>query len=194
MFTHKKISPQVTILITILLVWLTAACTPAAQEPPATLVAIANDTTVLSPVDLSGVNTLQEQPFGTGQMALYGWQNEAGQYCLVAAYLTIVGDQWQTHDTASVACQTNEFIAAYTGNSVVESPFGPPRHTVAYGRSLNGMAVRVIWADGMVSHVSLENGAFLESRAGRWDVERIELLDENNNVMQAEEWSSDTNA
>ena len=187
----KKILP----LISFVLIAILAACTPASEEPPATLVAIANDTSLLTHAELPGVKTLQERPFGTGQIALYSWQNDQGATCLVAAYLTTISGQWQTHDTAAMDCQqTDSLVAAYTGNSYIEAPFGPPRHTMVYGRSNQGSAVRIVWSDGMVSHVPLQNGAFLEARDGKLPVEKIELLDANNNVIQLEDWQDDETA
>lgn len=181
--------------ISLTLIAILAACTPASEEPPATLVAIANDTSLLTHAELPGVQTLQERPFGTGQIALYSWDNDQGSSCLVAAYLTTINGQWQTHDTATTECeQTNELVAAYTGNSTIEAPFGPPRHTMVYGRSNTGSAVRIVWSDGMVSHVPLQDGAFLEARDGKWPVERIELLDAGNNILQLEDWQEDETA
>ena len=195
MFAKKMFAKKILPLLIMLLVWGVTACTPAGEEPPATLVAIANDTSVLTHAELPGVQTLQERPFGTGQIALYAWENEAGEECLVAVYLTTINGQWQTHDTASIACQNDPaFMSGYTGNSVIEAPFGPPRHTMVYGHSDLGAAVRIIWTDGMVHHAPLENGAFLEARNGKWVVERIELLDEDNNVLQMEDWQEETTA
>jgi len=190
MFGKKILFTALFLLIPIL-----AACSPTANQPPATLVAVANDTSLLTHAELDGVKTLQERPFGTGQIALYTWENEQGATCFVAAYLTTINGQWQTHDTAATDCQpANQLIAAHTGNSDIDAPFGPPRHTMVYGHSPLGTAVRIVWGDGMVSHVPLQDGAFLEARDGKWPVERIELLDASNNIIQLEDWQNDETA
>lgn len=171
---------------------LLAACTStSAADPPATLQAAVAGTILLQNTNIHDITVLQEKSIDGGQLLLYTWTNEAQQLCLSAAYLTPLNDQWQTHDTLSAGCTSDAaFVAAYTGTSEIESSFGSLRHTTAYGRSTYGHAVRIVWADGQVTHVPLENGSFLQTRSGRWTVERIELLDSNNNLLAIEEWQN----
>lgn len=136
------------------------------------------------------VNVLQEKPYGSGQLLLTSWHDENGASCMAGTYLTRINDTLEPHDTALSGCQSDAvFQAAYTGNSRVEQFAGAPRHTTVFGRSDVGHAVRIVWQDGQVNHVPLENHSFLEARDGRWAVERIELLDDQNNIILAEEWT-----
>lgn len=169
------------------LLWGLSACQTVntAVSPPPTLQAAIDGTSYLTnePVEL-----LQTRPWGSGQLILYRWTDETNnQECLAAAYLTRLNNEWQAHDTATAPCQdVRGFTAAYTWNSTIEAPFGPPRDTAVFGISDHGRAVRIVWSDGQVTHVPLqnENGSFIESRSGKWQVERIELLDEDNQLLQ----------
>lgn len=174
------------------LIILSAACTATPRSnPPATLQAAVAGTELLTDTDISTIEVLQEKTMDDGQVMLYRWTNDAEQVCLSAAYMTTINGRWQTHDTLSAGCHTNsDFVAAYTGNSHIESPFGSIRHTTAYGSSSDGHAVRIVWSDGQVTYLPLDKGTFLETRDGRWVVERVELLDRDNNVLLVEEWQT----
>lgn len=173
---------------------LVACTTPHTEAPPATLQAVLAGSEIWQAIDQSQVTMLQEQPLGTGELLLYQWQNEAAETCLAAAYVIDINGQWQTHDTFRTACHADKgFVAAYSGNSTAESPYGPTRDTIAYGVSDHGHAVRVAWADGQVSYVPLQNGSFLVARNGRMDVQRVELLDEANNLIDVEDWGTTLN-
>ena len=179
-----------------LLMWSLAACQTAnTAVPPPTLQAAVAGTSHLNPEQATNVEVLQEQSWGTGQLMLYRWADgETGHECLAAAYLTRLNNTWQAHDTATAPCQathqTTALTAAYTWNSTIEAPYGPPRDTAVFGTSPQGQAVRIVWADGQVSHVPLQNNSFLVSRAGKWRVERVELLDGHNQLLQMEDWSA----
>ena len=186
--------PFFVLIWSFLLVWGLAACqTSNTAAPPPTLQAAVAGTSHLNPEQASHVEVLQERPWGTGQLMLYRWADaETGHACLATAYLTRLNNEWQAHDTATAPCQSapNGFTAAYTWNSLVEAPYGPPRDTAVFGTSPQGQAVRIVWADGQVSHVPLQNNSFLVSRAGKWRVERVELLDGNNQLLKVEDWSA----
>lgn len=144
-----------------------------------------------STIEGNDISILQEKPYGIGRLLLTRWHDETGATCIAGTYLTRVNDSLQPHNVAMAGCETNAvFQAAYTGNSRVELFAGAPRHTTVFGRSDIGHAVRIVWQDGQVNHIPLENMSFLEARDGTWAVERIELLDDQNNVILAEEWSS----
>ena len=171
-----------------------AACAPSnTPAPPPTLQAVLASSAVWKGVDPSAVVLLQQQPLDQGQLMLYQWQNEAGEECLTAAYLFELNGQWQPHDTFHAPCRREAtFMAAHSGNSTAEAPYGPARHSVAYGVSQMGHAVRVVWADGQVSYVPLTKGSFLAARNGRINVERVELVDSTNGVLRVEEWDEAT--
>jgi hypothetical protein len=181
-----------TFFVSLLLLGVLAACQTAENDaPPPTLQAAVAGTSYLTMEHTAVVEVLQEQAWGTGQLMLYRWQ-DGSQTCLAATYLTRLNNDWQAHDTATAPCQSpSAFTAAYTWDSHVhiEAPFGPPRDTVVFGTSSQGRAVRIIWADGQVTHIPVQQGSFLASRAGKWRVERVELLDSNNQILQAEDWS-----
>lgn len=184
----------------VLLGWVLMACevdttavsplsTSIATVPSPTLQAAVAGSSYLTPEQIAVVETLQTRPWGSGQLMLYRWTDETDtQAYLAAAYLTKLNNEWQAHDTAT-AVYTNEhdFMVAYTWNSRIEAPFGPPRDTAVFGTSPHGRAVRIVWSDGQVTHIPLhsENGSFLDSRPGKWQVERIELLGEDNQLLQA---------
>lgn len=140
--------------------------------------------------DGNTLNVLQEKPYGSGQLLLTSWQDENGASCLAGTYFTRINETLQPHNIAVAGCQAEGvFQAAYSGNSRVEQFAGAPRHTAVFGRSDIGHAVRIVWHDGLVDHVPLENHSFLEARDGTWAVDRIELLDDQNNIILAEEWT-----
>lgn len=179
--------------LSLLLLWSMTACQPNdTAAPPPTLQAAVAGTSYLNDSHTAEVEVLQERPWGTGQLMLYRWTDaDKGHTCLAATYLTRLNNQWQAHDTATAPCQSDtSFMAASTWNSTIEAPFGPPRDTVVFGTSDHGRAVRIVWVDGQVTHVPVQNGAFLESRAGKWRVERVELLDGNNQLLQMEDWTT----
>lgn len=170
------------------------ACQPSATtpEPTPTLQAALENNPILADTDLNLVSLLLDRPYGKDRLLLYSWQDEAFKLCLGASYLTPLNQEWQSHDTYTSPCSNGRFLAAYSGNSQVESPFGPARHTIVYGVSEVGQAVRVVWSDGQVSHIPLEDEAFVEARNGRFKVERLELLDEHHNVLLTEDWAQHT--
>lgn len=170
-----------------------AACNGAqAAEPPPTLQAAVEGSEFLTNMDPNDIEVLQEQAVGGGRLMLYRWLNEADETCVATTYLTTINRVWQTHDTITATCRpAGDFMAAHSGNSHIDAPFGPPRQTVVFGTSEIGRAVRVVWVDGQVSHIPLENGAFLDARSGRWGVERVELLDAQNNIILTEDWRID---
>ena len=83
-------------------------------------------------------------------------------------------------------------MAGYTSVSEIEATLGTPRQTVAFGTSQSGKVVRVIWADGLVEQVPLENGSFLTVRSGRFQIERVELIDSAGNLLNVEDWAVET--
>jgi hypothetical protein len=183
---------KVVSLSTIFIAFITTACLPAANEPPPTIQAVADHAEALSAVTADQIHVLQDQSYGTGRIMLYEWFNE-NQHCLGSSYITPLNDNWQISDTLSLPChQPTEFLAGYTNVSVVESNLGAPRQTVAFGTSDTGNAVRIVWADGMVEQVPLEDGSFLTVRAGRFQIERLELIDKGGNLITVEDWQTET--
>ncbi|MBK8432594.1 MAG: hypothetical protein IPL28_15445 [Chloroflexi bacterium] len=178
----------------LLLLPLAAACAaPRTETPPATLQAVLSSSPIWEGIDHNHVAVLQEQALGSGQLLLYQWQNESAETCLATAYLINLNGEWQTHDTFYTACHAEPaFLAAHSGNSTAESPYGPARFSTAYGVSKDGHAVRVVWADGQVSYIPLQNGSFLVARNGNIAVERVELVDSANNVLTIEDWQGST--
>ena len=169
------------------------ACQSQEPAPPPTLEAAASTVSQLENIALNDIDVLQQRAYGSGRVLLYSWSNSGGATCLATTYLTPLNNEWEAHDTLTTGCfNEDEFTAAYTGNSLVDAPFGPPRYTTVYGLSPAGRAVRIVWSDGQVNHVPLQNSSFLEMRSGRWHVERIELLDANNDLLLAEDWLPDS--
>ena len=180
------------LLVVFLCLFMACAPSPTA-EPPATLQAVLSDSAVWQGVDPSAVVVLQEQPLERGQMVLYQWHNEANEMCLTAAILFNLNGTWQPHDTFHAPCQADgRWVAAHSGNSTAESPYGPARQSLAYGYSAEAHAVRVVWADGQVNYVPLGKGGFLAARHGRIEVERVEWVDNSNNVLAIETWDDTT--
>ncbi len=180
--THGELQMfrRTTLLFLLFLLLLLAACQP---NSPSELNAAPNK---------GEINILQEKPFGTGQLLLTSWIDESGASCMAGTYLIQVNGTYQPHDMLLGGCSTDTlFQAAYTGNSQIELFSGTPRHTTVFGRSEIGHAVRIVWQDGQVNHVPLVNQSFLEARDGKWAVERIELLDEQNNLIFAEDWGDE---
>jgi hypothetical protein len=48
--------------------------------------------------------------------------------------------------------------------------------------------VRITWSDGIVSQVPLQNSSFLAARPEKLQVERVELLDTDDTVLETEEF------
>ncbi|MEM9774309.1 MAG: hypothetical protein AAF902_06985 [Chloroflexota bacterium] len=164
-------------------------CLPTSTEPPPTIQAVADHAQVLNQVSTEDIHVLQDQSYGSGRILLYEWKQDS-QHCLASSYITSLGGHWEISDTLSLPCQQpTSFVAGYTNVSKIEANLGSPRQTVAYGTSQAGNVVRVIWADGMVEQVPLEDGSFLTVRSGRWSIDRIELIGNGGNLLSVEDWA-----
>ena len=180
-----KLKTSVLLLIFSILV----GCLPTTQEPPPTVQAVSSHAQVLHEVATEDIHVLQDQSYGSGRILLYEWEQN-NEHCLASSYLTPLGGVWEISDTVSLPCQQPaDFVAGYTNVSDIEANLGSPRQTVAYGISQHGSVVRVIWADGMVEQVPIEEGSFLTVRSGRWTIERIELIDSGGNLLTIEDWA-----
>lgn len=168
------------------------ACLPTTNQPPPTLEAVANHAEVLHSVTADQIHVLQDQSYGSGRIMLYEWHTE-DQHCLASSYITPLNGDWHISDTLSLPCQQpTDFLAGYTNVSAIEANLGAPRQTVAFGTSAIGNVVRVIWADGLVEQVPLEGGSFLTVRSGRFQIERVELIDAGGNLLSIEDWAVET--
>lgn len=168
-----------------------SACAPAATTPPTPEAAAISESDFAADLGFNEIEILQNQVAGSGKMVLYRWQNGADEACVATAYLTQLNGRWQTHTTATTDCSSDtHIIAAYTGNSVIQSEFGAPRMTAVYGITDEPFAhaVQIVWSDGQVSRLPLEDGAFLAVRQHKLVVERIEVFDANNNLLFIEDW------
>ncbi|MFT5193671.1 MAG: hypothetical protein ACI9EW_000077 [Cellvibrionaceae bacterium] len=173
----------------ILIAFMLTACLPTTNEPPATIQAVADHVEALNSVTADQIHVLQDQSYGSGRIMLYEWYSE-NEHCLGSSYITSLNGNWQISDTLSLPCQQPvEFLAGYTDVSVIEANLGAPRQTVAFGTSQLGSVVRIIWADGLVEQVPLEAGSFLAVRAGRFQIERVELIDASGNLITIEDWT-----
>ncbi|MEM8858214.1 MAG: hypothetical protein AAGD96_07840 [Chloroflexota bacterium] len=169
--------------------FLLVGCLPTNNEPPPTIQAVSNHAEVLHEVATEDIHVLQDQSYGSGRILLYEWQQN-NQHCLASSYLTPLGGVWEISDTLSLPCQQpTDFVAGYTNVSSIEANLGSPRQTVAYGTSQSGSVVRIIWADGIVEQVPIEDGSFLTVRSGRWTIDRIELIDSGGNLLTIEDWA-----
>ena len=179
-------------LILLVIALILVGCLPTTSEPPPTVQAVADHAAVLHTVTADQIHVLQDQSYGSGRIMLYEWHAE-NQHCLASSYITPLNGNWQISDTLSLPCQQpGEFLAGYTNVSEIEATLGTPRQTVAFGTSQAGNVVRVIWADGLVEQVPLENGSFLTVRSGRYQIERVELIDSAGNLLNVEDWAIET--
>lgn len=168
-----------------------SACATTVETSPPTLQAVVDNSELLAAVNPEQVEVLQDTGFGSGKILLYSWQAQDGSFCLGSSYIVNVNNNWQSSNTATMPCQSNpDLMAAYTGNSQIESNLEVPRETIVYGYANRGRAVQIVWSDGQVDRVPLENNSFLAVRSGRYIVERIELIDQNNKLIQVEDWST----
>ena len=180
---------KIKISIIILSFYMLVGCIPTTSEPPPTIQAVADHAQVLDQVSTEDIHVLQDQSYGSGRILLYEWEQDS-QQCLASSYITPLGGHWEISDTLSLPCQqSTDFVAGYTNVSKIEANLGSPRQTVAYGTSQAGNVVRIIWADGMVEQVPLEDGSFLTVRSGRWSIDRIELIDGAGNLLGVEDWA-----
>ena len=188
----RGLSKTVFIHFIIIAVFLTlSACATTVETPPPTLQAVVDNSELLAAVNPEQVEVLQDTGFGSGKILLYRWQAQDGAYCLGSSYIINVNNNWQSSNTATMPCQFDpDLMAAYTGNSQIESELGVPRETIVYGYANRGHAVQIVWNDGQVDRIPLENNSFLGVRSGRYIVERIELVDQNNALIQIEDWST----
>lgn len=169
-------------------------CVSAAETPPPTISAVVADSNLLSTVNPEEMTVLQDRGFGSGKIVLYQWEDNQGNRCLGTSYLIEIDQHWEMSDTATTPCQSEDsFIAAYTGNSETETQLGigDPRQTVVYGTIPSGHVVQVVWVDGQVERIPLKNGSFLSVRPGRIGVERIELFDSNNRMIEIKNFVSE---
>lgn len=168
-------------------------CATTAESPPPTISAVVANSDLLSSVDPSGMTILQDRLYGSGKIVLYQWNDTQGNLCIGTSYLQEIDGHLEMSDTATIPCQSDDsLMAAYTGNSQIETQlgFGDPRQTVVYGVSPAGHAVQIVWMDGQVERIPLNNSSFLTVRDGRLDVDRIELFDQSNQLIQVEEFQN----
>lgn len=183
-----------TVLLILLSAFFAVACMPQSESPSPTVQAVVEHAQALTQVSPENIDVLQDEAYGSGRILLYSWQEEEKK-CLASSYMTPLNGNWQLSDTLSLPCQpSSDFVAGYTNVSTIEANLGSPRQTVAYGTSQIGDVVRVIWADGLVEQVPLQNGSFLTVRSGRWTIERIDLIGTDGSIIRSEDWLASTQA
>lgn len=100
---------------------------------------------------------------------------EAGELVALVAYEDDKG--WLAVDLEPVPAGTAAAWAATGGDGPV------PALSTVYGRA-PGAAVRVEWADGEASLVrTARDGAYVVARDGRFEVDRVEVLDDDGELV-----------
>lgn len=144
---------------------------------------------------IKSVQVLRQQTIAGGVSLLYRWQTSAsaanGTYCLAATFVTPERGGWRAQSTGffdgdnqalKPACSftnNNDFIAGYyPGGNVTDL-------TTVFGLSSQGSKVRILWSDGQISIAPIQNKAFLDARPKTLRVDRVDLLDVNNNVLKS---------
>jgi len=145
--------------------------------------------------DASSIQILQQQAVAEGMVLLYRWQRtdmrNTNAFCFAATFVTPEGRGWRAQSsgyfsevpsghTRCTFTTRSEFEAGYyVGGNITDL-------TTAYGLSSRGSHVRITWSDGVVSRVPLQNNSFLTARPEILQVERIELLDTDDTVLEIE--------
>jgi hypothetical protein len=146
---------------------LLAACAgQPAGEPTAT--PLTDFPGFLPPAALDSAELLHQEPVADGVIMLYRYQS-AETPCLATVFVAqFANGSRQAQSANQLECEpADAFPAAYSKNG---------RFTTAYGLANGGQQVLVEWSDGRSSLVSVQDGVFIQSRAGRLQVTRFELL------------------
>ncbi|MBI3242850.1 MAG: hypothetical protein HYZ49_11205 [Chloroflexi bacterium] len=148
----------------------------------------------LTKESLNSVEILQQENVADGLVLLYRYPSPVGTvsngYCVATTFVTEEqNNSWRSQSASRIGCGENypyidDFMAMYTvGGNITDL-------TTAYGFSNRGDEVRIEWSDGLVDVVTLQNGAFLNSRPQILQVQRIELLDKNGEVLESKIWAT----
>jgi hypothetical protein len=141
----------------------------------------------ISKADLGSMRLLQQIEVAGGIVILYRHLDRQDRFegveQLFVTFVTPEGAGWQAQ--ASGGCgipASGGFVACYAVGGNV-TPL-----TSAYGLSREGSRARIYWADDETHETGLaDNGSFLLSRPASVQVERIEVLDENGQVLAIQE-------
>jgi hypothetical protein len=157
----------------LLLTLLLAACGqagPAASDQP-----LAAFPGFLNPAALNSAELLHQEPVADGLILLYRYQDGASP-CLATVFVAqFANGSRQPQSASQLDCsQSGNFQVAYSKSG---------RFSTAYGLAAGGQQVLLEWSDGRSSLVAVRDGVFVQSRPGRLQVTRFELLDSNGNLL-----------
>lgn len=157
------------LLVTLLL----AACGQAGPNPADTPLAAFPG--FLSEAALASAELLHQEPVADGVILLYRYQDDAST-CLATVFVNqFPNGSRQAQSASRLDCdQASSFQAAYSKSG---------RFSTAYGLAAGGQQVLVEWSDGRASLVAVQDGVFVQSRPGRLQVTRFELLDANGHLL-----------
>lgn len=145
----------------------------------------------------SSLHILQHQDVAKGMVLLYRWQrtdrSSTNTFCVAATFVTPEGRGWRAQSSSYFGEEpSGRARCTFTTRSGFEVSYLPSGNitdlTAAYGLSNRGSHVRITWSDGVVSQVPLQNRSFLAARPEKLQVERVELLDTDDTVLETEEF------
>lgn len=175
------------VLSLISIMFVISACSPYHPTPHDALTEFPG---YLTKENLASLTVLQQETVADGLVLLYRYQPdmEVGEYCLATTFVTEEKNgSWRAQSASKLECGNNlsgRFKAIFTvGGNITEL-------TTAYGLSNDGSHVRIQWSDGIVSVVPLINNVFLKSRPANLQVDRIDLLDADDTVLEKISWTN----
>ncbi len=175
------------VLSLISIMFVVSACSPYNPTPYDALTEFPG---FLTKENLASVTVLQQEAVADGLVLLYRYQPDldVGEYCLATTFVTQEKNGgWRAQSASGLGCGNNlsgRFLATFTvGGNITEL-------TTAYGLSKDGSQVRIQWSDGTVSVVPLINNVFLKSRPAILQVDRIDLLDADDTVLENISWAN----
>jgi len=145
------------------------------------------------------LSILQEQPISDGVLLFYRWQNQQTQgtnnWCAAITFTEqmslLRGRGWVARSTL--------FLNPFSSDHQAQCTIAPDQFitghiiqgetsevTAAFGLAPYGAQVRVEWNDGQIDLLPLTSDSFLVTRDVPVAVRRIDLLDENDQVLASE--------
>lgn len=131
----------------------------------------------LTTAALDSAELLHQETVADGMILLYRYVPAANESpCLATVFVAqFTNGSRQAQSASQLNCEQNGgFEAAYSKSG---------RFSTAYGVAAGGQQVLVEWSDGRSSLVTVEDGVFVQSRPGRLQVTRFELMDGNGNLL-----------